>query len=80
LSLLVKATVQVLRLIVAPVPAGSLIKLCPRFGPLKLPSDVELPMTILRAEAVGEKARVLARRAITPPFLVVCSWLLSRMG
>jgi hypothetical protein len=66
-----KAKVQVSRLIVAPVPVGSFLKLCPVFGAAPLVTDVELPIVVLRAKAEGEKARVLARRAITPPFLVV---------
>jgi hypothetical protein len=68
-SVSVKAKVQVSRLIVAPVTeAGSLIKLCPMLVPIpELPLLTELPMMVLRAKAEVEKAKVLARRAITPP-------------
>jgi hypothetical protein len=71
---LLKAKVQVLRLMVAPVPvptagAGSLIKLCPPSGTAKVEPPLLLPITVLSAEAGLEMARVLTRRAVTPPHL-----------
>lgn len=65
---LANANVQVLRLMVAIEPDGSLMKLCPILLPEILAVNTLLPIVLFKAETGLEMARVLTRRAVSPHF------------
>ena len=71
LAALTNASVQVLRLMVAPEPDGSFMKLCPMLRSVPSPPLLKLlPIVLFKAETGLEMARVLTRRAVSPPFFL----------
>jgi len=54
----------------APEPDGSLMKLYPALELVKPPLLILLPIVLFKAETGLEMAKVLTRRAVTPPFFL----------